>query len=480
MFLPLLILSLFYPTISYVLNQYPVSILSPTAYVGTNAPYLSGTNMIHCFQGMTENVNCPSCTQQLWTPSNKVRNGVEITGLFAHNKIAISNNWAFGFLSADIIVYRRFDNGHWGHHQLIKNAVDDVGHWVSMKTNNNVLIATWFNENYTPSYRVYVFKNINDEWSKNEAFLNSDRDYIFTVDSMVSPFYRGFGYYPNSIDINNRNDIIVGAPDLGNSGYVYIYKYQSGTWSNNPTLRYENGMVENKLVNYGYVAMDNCGRSVTLSDSFAVYTCTHGIMIHKYDVANNQWPTTTKSFSIGAPSPGNSVYTYIEPFQIFYYCNIPVHANAEGFCNKINAEHFAIAKFNDAVVSIHKKWIALAYSSPDDILVRGVTIYRFTKDEDADTTNDAWVFDDQIRADRDVGNWNLDGFGMDVAMNDNVLVVGSRRAGAYVFTRIEGKDVTLNSNWNRDWVNMLSKIDTDGGSPQRPSQGSVSAWGAGE
>jgi hypothetical protein len=349
-----------------------------------------------------------------------------------------------------------------------------------MKTNNNVLIATWFNENYTPSYRVYVFKNINDEWSKNEAFLNSDRDYIFTVDSMVSPFYRGFGYYPNSIDINNRNDIIVGAPDLGNSGYVYIYKYQSGTWSNNPTLRYENGMVENKLVNYGYVAMDNCGRSVTLSDSFAVYTCTHGIMIHKYDVANNQWPTATKSFSIGAPSPGNSVYTYIEPFQIFYYCNIPVHANAEGFCNKINAEHFAIAKFNDAVVSIHKKWIALAYSSPDDILVRGVTIYRFTKDEDADTTNDAWVFDDQIRADRDVGNWNLDGFGMDVAMNDNVLVVGSRRAGAYVFTRIEGKDVTLNSNWNRDWVNMLSKIDTDGGSPQRPSQGSVSAWGAGE
>jgi hypothetical protein len=147
-----------------------------------------------------------------------------------------------------------------------------------------------------------------------------------------------------------------------------------------------------------------------------------------------------------------------------------VHGGVEA--NQWDCRNFQTERFADAVVTIHNKWMALTYPSNDDEMVRGVTIYRFTEGEDSNTANDAWVFDDQIRQEANVGT-GLVRFGTDVAMNDNVLVVGTQRHGAYVFTRIQGRDVTLNSNWNADWVNMGSRIDNN----QKPRKGSVSAWG---
>ena len=211
--------------------------------------------------------------------------------------------------------------------------------------------------------------------------------------------------------------------------------------------------------------MVKCGRSVSMTNDWAVFTCSNGINIHKYG-ADDKWPTTTSSFTYQ-----NSVYTYNSFFQTpFYYCNLPVHGGVEA--NQWDCRNFQTERFADAVVTIHNKWMALTYPSNDDEMVRGVTIYRFTEGEDSNTANDAWVFDDQIRQEANVGT-GLVRFGTDVAMNDNVLVVGTQRHGAYVFTRIQGRDVTLNSNWNADWVNMGSRIDNN----QKPRKGSVSAWG---
>ena len=198
----LLLLQVSHPVLSYVLNQFPVSILGlpPTTLNPSAARKLD-----QCFSPMSANVNCPVCTKRLYTPANRVENGVELTGYFAHTKIPMSNNWAFGFLSEDIIVYRRFDNGQWGQHQLIQNAVGSGGHWVAMKTNDNVLIASWYHENLSPSYRVYVFKNINGVWKQflidNPTLMRKDfregLGAIFTVDGVAGR--TNFGFYPNSI-----------------------------------------------------------------------------------------------------------------------------------------------------------------------------------------------------------------------------------------------------------------------------------------
>ena len=215
------------------------------------------------------------------------------------------------------------------------------------------------------------------------------------------------------------------------------------------------------LLYLAHQVMNKCGRSVAMTDEYIVYTCSNGINIHKYDAVNKVWPTATSSFT-----HGNSVYTYVTPFQTFYYCKLSVHSGAEALnwdCN-----NFQTARFADAVVTAHKKWIALAYGSLDDEMVRGVQIYLYT------SPTKKFKFNYQIRAKEHIGTGQYGNvpsrFGTDVAMNDNVLVVGTQRDGPYVFTW------DPNLGWNRDWVNKLSRIENN----QKPSRGSVSAWGAGE
>ena len=246
---------------AYVLNEFPVAVLSPTISLQNQ-----NGNIVHVVYNGEQSAMCADCS------SHVVYNGEQ--GTFGTRKNGISKNWAFVAISKDVYVYHRDENRHWARNQIVRDVHVGNSYVSWVHANDQYMIAN-YNPNHNQhqsslSYTVVILENTNGVWSKKLVLSTTD----------INGSGEGNLFGSHGIGINGRNDIIVGMVPHANAGtgYVYLYQYSetSKTWSTTPTHRWSG---------------HKCGQSASITKTFAVYMCNYQkIVVHKYDSSTKSWP----------------------------------------------------------------------------------------------------------------------------------------------------------------------------------------------